>query len=140
MTLAQDSHMSRPVTFDVNTSVGYYPWEDSTFGATRSYHLNSMANVGNPFTQIMDPAFDSRSEMTVESQADKDDTLEQRNRESDMEIGSAEQVGSHTKRAEGDEESEESSSMSDGDKKNFALLVIGGFVAVGVAYFAISSA
>ena len=140
MTLAQDSHMSRPVTFDVNTSVGYYPWEDSTFGTTRSYHLNSMANVGNPFTQIMDPAFDSRSEMTVESQDDKDDTLEQRNRESDMENGAAEQVGSHTMRAEGDEDSEDSDSMSDGDKKNFALLVIGGFVAVGVAYFAISSA
>tara|TARA_B100000900_G_C20489366_1_gene678883 strand:+ start:130 stop:552 length:423 start_codon:yes stop_codon:yes gene_type:complete len=140
MTLAQDSHMNRPVHFDVNTSVGYYPWEDSTFGATRSYHLNSMANVGNPFTQIMDPAFDSRSEMTVESQDEKDDTLEQRNRESDMETGAAEQVGSHTMRAEGDEDSEDSDSMSDDSKKNFALLVIGGFVAVGVLYYAASSA
>jgi hypothetical protein len=30
--------------------------------------------------------------------------------------------------------------MSDDSKKNFALLVIGGFVVVGVAYFAVSSA
>ena len=137
MTLAQDSHMNRPVHADVNTSVGYYPWEDSTFGATRSYHLNSMANVGNPFAQIMDPSFDPRSEMTVESKDEKDDTLEQRNRESDEDSGAAEQVSSHTMRAEGDEESD---SMSDDSKKNFALLVIGGFVVVGVAYFAVSSA
>lgn len=138
MTLAQDSHMNRPVHFDVNTSVGYYPWEDSTFGATRSYHLNSMANVGNPFTQIMDPAFDSRSEMTVESQDEKDDTLEQRNRESDVEDGSAEQVGSHTMRAEGEEESEESASMGDAGK--MAITVIGGFAVIAVAYWAISTA
>jgi len=68
----------------------------------------------------------------VESQAEKDDTTEQRSREADMET---EQVGTHTKRAEGDEVS-----MDDDSKKNVALLVIGGFVAVGVAYFAISSA
>ena len=133
MTLAEDSHMNRPVTFDPNTTVGYYPWEDSTFGATRSYHLNSMAVASsNPFTQVMAPEVEARTEMVVESQADKDDTTEQRSREADMET---EQVGTHTKRAEGDEVS-----ADDDSKKNIALIVIGGFVAIGVAYLAVTSA
>ena len=86
----------------------------------------------NPFTQVMAPEVEARTEMVVESQADKDDTTEQRSREADMET---EQVGTHTKRAEGDEVS-----ADDDSKKNIALIVIGGFVAVGVAYLAVTSA
>lgn len=133
MTLAEDSHMNRPVTFDPNTTVGYYPWEDSTFGATRSYHLNSMAVASsNPFTQVMAPEVEARTEMVVESQADKDDTTEQRSREADMET---EQVGTHTKRAEG-----EDPSMSKDQTKTMAIVLVGGFVAIGVAYLVVTSA
>ena len=72
MTLAEDSSMNQPVTFDPNTTVGLFPWEDSTFGATRSYHLNSASVASsNPFTQMMAPAMDARSEMSVEAKVDK---------------------------------------------------------------------
>lgn len=104
MTLAQDSHMNQPVTFDPNTSVGYYPWEDSTFGATRSYHLNSMAVASsNPFSQIMDPSVEGRSEMSVQSKTHKDDTTQQKSRVSDEEKEETGEVGAHESRAEGED-------------------------------------
>lgn len=74
------------MTFDPNTTVGLFPWEDSTFGATRSYHLNSASVASsNPFTQMMAPAMDARSEMSVEAKVDKDDNTEQRSRMTDEE-------------------------------------------------------
>lgn len=104
MTLAQDSHMNEPVTFDPNTSVGYFPWEDSTFGATRSYHLNSMSVASsNPFSQIMAPAVEGRSEMSVQSKTHKDDTTQQKSRVSDKEKEETGEVGAHESRAEGED-------------------------------------
>lgn len=138
MTLAQDSFMSKPITFDPNTAVGLFPWEDSTFGATRSYHLNSMSVASsNPFTQMMAPAMDARSEMSVEAKVDKDDTTEQRSRKADMET---EQVGTHTKRAEEAQEGDESVKPKGISGKHLAIILVGGFMSIGAAAWAISTA
>jgi hypothetical protein len=141
MTLAEDSSMSQPVTFDPNTTVGLFPWEDSTFGATRSYHLNSASVASsNPFTQMMAPAMDARSEMSVEAKVDKDDNTEQRSRMTDEEKEATASVGSHTKRAEGeDEESEIKNDLGNGAGK-IAITIVGGFAVVAAAYWAISTA
>ena len=128
MTLAEDSSMNQPVTFDPNTTVGLFPWEDSTFGATRSYHLNSASVASsNPFTQMMAPAMDARSEMSVEAKVDKDDNTEQRSRMTDEEKEATASVGSHTKRAEGEDEEVK-------DKPNYAR-----GIAVGVGVTAIAA-
>jgi hypothetical protein len=139
MTLAQDSHMNQPVTFDPNTSVGYFPWEDSTFGATRSYHLNSMSVASsNPFSQIMAPAVEGRSEMSVQSKTHKDDTTQQKSRVSDEEKEETGEVGAHESRAEGEEA--EDPGMSKDQTKTMAVVLIGGMVVLGAAFWAITSA
>jgi hypothetical protein len=139
MTLAEDSSMSQPVTFDPNTTVGLFPWEDSTFGATRSYHLNSASVASsNPFTQMMAPTMDARSEMSVEAKVDKDDNTEQRSRLTDEEKEATAQVGSHTKRAEGEDEESEKPKMGDAGK--IAITIVGGFAVIAAAYWAISTA
>ena len=68
---------------------------------------------------MMAPAMDARSEMSVEAKVDKDDNTEQRSRMTDEEKEATASVGSHTKRAEGEDEEVK-------DKPNYARGIVVG--------------